>query len=98
MFHRFESWARTWHRSSGHAEAASHMPQLEGPTTKNIQLCTGGLWGEKGEIKSLKKKNKKKQEKGELLNNWRWEKIKLDPNLLYHTHMNHRWIKDFKKL
>ena len=33
------------------------MPQLEGPTTKNIQLCTGGLWGEKGKkIKSLKKK------------------------------------------
>ena len=31
-----------------HAEAVSHMPQLEGPTTKNIQLCTGGLWGEKG--------------------------------------------------
>ena len=23
------------------------MPQLEGPTTKNIQLCTGGLGGEK---------------------------------------------------
>ena len=33
------------------------MPQLEGPTTENIQLCTGGLWGEKGKrIKSLKKK------------------------------------------
>ena len=32
------------------------MPQLEGPTTKNIQVCTGGLWGEKGKIKSLKKK------------------------------------------
>ena len=33
------------------------MPQLEGPTTKNIQLCTGGLWGEKGKKKkSLKKK------------------------------------------
>ena len=32
------------------------MPQLEGPTTKNTQLCTGGLWGEKGKIKSLKKK------------------------------------------
>ena len=31
-----------------HAEVASHMPQLEGPTMKNIQLCTGGLWGEKG--------------------------------------------------
>ena len=35
------------------------MPQLEGPTTKNTQLCTGGLWGEKGKIKSLKKKNKR---------------------------------------
>ena len=32
------------------------MPQLEGPTTKNTQLCTVKLWGEKGEIKSLKKK------------------------------------------
>ena len=31
-----------------HTEAASHMPQLEGLTTKNMQLCTGGLWGEKG--------------------------------------------------
>ena len=30
------------------------MPQLEGPTTKNTQLCTGGLWGEKAKIKSLK--------------------------------------------
>ena len=48
VFRRFESWARTWHRSSNHAEAASHMPQLQGPTTRNIQLCTGGLWGEKG--------------------------------------------------
>ena len=48
VFRWFESWARTWHCSSGHAEAASHMPRLEGPTTKNIQLCTGGLWGEKG--------------------------------------------------
>ena len=27
---------------------------LEGPTTKNIQLCTGGLWEDKGKIKSLK--------------------------------------------
>ena len=48
VFRWFESWARTWHCSSNHAEAASHMPQLEGPTTKNIQLCTRGLWGEKG--------------------------------------------------
>ena len=27
------------------------MPQLEGPTTKNTQLCTGGLWEEKEEKK-----------------------------------------------
>ena len=33
-FHGFGSWVWTWHRSSGHAEAASHMPQLEGPTTE----------------------------------------------------------------
>ena len=32
------------------------MPQLEGPTTKNIQLRTRELWGEKGKIKSFKKK------------------------------------------
>ena len=38
---------------SGHTGAASHMPQLEGPTTKNIQLCTRGLWGEKGKNKNL---------------------------------------------
>ena len=47
-FRRFESWAQTWHHSSSHAEAASHIPQLEGPTTKNTQLCTRELWGEKG--------------------------------------------------
>ena len=44
------------HCSSNHTEAASHMPQLEGPTTKNIQLCNGGLWGEKGKNKIFKKK------------------------------------------
>uniref|UniRef100_A0A5F5PI48 Arylsulfatase B n=1 Tax=Equus caballus TaxID=9796 RepID=A0A5F5PI48_HORSE len=56
VLRRFESWARTWHCSSDHAEAASHMPQLEEPTTKNTQLCTGGLWGEKGKNKIFKKK------------------------------------------
>ena len=45
---RFKSWAGTWHHSSSHTEVASHVPQLEGPTTKNIQLCTERLWGEKG--------------------------------------------------
>ena len=59
VFRWFESWARIWHCSSSHAEAASHMPQLEGPTTKNIQLCTGGLWGEKGKNKIFKKKKKR---------------------------------------
>ena len=33
-------------------EVVSHMPQLEGPTTKNIQLCTWRLWGEKEKLKS----------------------------------------------
>ena len=33
------------------------MPQLEGPTTKNTQLCSEGLWGEKAKIKILKKKD-----------------------------------------
>ena len=55
VFRWFESWARTWHCSSSHTEAVSHMPQLEGPTTKSIQLCTGGLWGEKGKKQNLKK-------------------------------------------
>ena len=32
------------------------MPQLEGPTTKNTQLCTGELWEKKEKIKSLKQK------------------------------------------
>ncbi|XP_070111110.1 interleukin-15 receptor subunit alpha isoform X1 [Equus caballus] len=60
VFPWFESWAWSWHCSPNHAEAASHMPQLEGPTTKNIQLCAGGLWEEK--IKSLKKKKKGSRE------------------------------------
>ena len=34
------------------------MPQLEGPATKNTQLYTGEVWGEKGKVKSLKKKKK----------------------------------------
>ena len=52
-FHRFGSWARTWHRSSGHAQAASHMPQLEGPTAR-IYNYVPGSFGEK-------KKNEKKK-------------------------------------
>ena len=41
----FRSLAWTWHRSSGHAEVASHMPQLEGPGTR-IYNNVLGLWGE----------------------------------------------------
>ena len=63
-FHGFESWAQTWHRSPGNAEVASHMPQLEGPTEKNIQLCTGGF-GEKKEknkiFKNINNNNKTKE-------------------------------------
>ena len=33
------------------------MPQLQGPTIRSIQLCTGGLWGEKGKNKIFKKKD-----------------------------------------
>ena len=56
-FRRFESWVPTWHRSSSRAESASHMPQLEGSTTENIQLCPGGALGRKKKNKILKKKN-----------------------------------------
>ena len=44
-------------RSSGRVEAASHMPQLEGPTTKiyNHILGGGGGWGEKSRKKEKKK-------------------------------------------
>ena len=51
-FHQFGSWARTWQRSSGHTEVASHMPQLEGPTTKIYSYVQGGF----GEKKQEKKK------------------------------------------
>ena len=52
---RLGSWVQTWHCSSGHIEAASHMPHLEGATTKNTQLCTGGLWGKEERGKKTKR-------------------------------------------
>src|SRR3712207_6271109 len=45
-FHRFRSWAQTWHCSSGHAEAASHMPQPEALTSRIYNYVLGGF-GEK---------------------------------------------------
>ena len=53
-FRWFGSWAWTWHRSSSHAEVASYMPQLEGPSTK---ICNYVLWGfgKKKQRKKIKK-------------------------------------------
>ena len=42
-----------WHHSSGHAQAASHMPQLEGPTTRMYNYVLGGIWGEKAKKKKI---------------------------------------------
>ncbi len=57
VFRWFESWARTWHCSSGHAEAASHLPQPEGSTTeKYTTMYQGALGRKRKKIKSLKKK------------------------------------------
>ena len=59
-FPRFWSWAGTQHRSLGHAEVASQMPQPEGPTTKKYTTTYRGALGEKGKkIKSVKKKPQK---------------------------------------
>ena len=55
VFRWIRSWARTWHCSLNHAEAASHVPQLEGPTMKNIYNLYQGAWGEKGKNKIFKK-------------------------------------------
>ena len=49
VFCCFESWAGTRHGLSGHAEAASHMPQLEGPTTKIYTTMYRGALGRKKE-------------------------------------------------
>ena len=50
-FHQFESWVQTWHRSSGHAIAASHIAEPEGPTTRICNYILGGF---------VEKKKKKK--------------------------------------
>ena len=51
---------QTWHHSSGHAEAASHLAQPEGPTAR-IQLCTGVGGRHWGEEEGGKKERKKKK-------------------------------------
>ena len=52
VFRCFKSWAWTRYHSSSHAEEASHMPQLEGPTTKEY---TTMYWEDLGEKKQEKK-------------------------------------------
>ena len=54
-FHRFESWARIYHCSLGHAGAASHIPPLEGPTTKIYTTVYWGALGRRRKTKILKK-------------------------------------------
>ena len=51
-FSQLGSWAQTWHRLSGHAEAASHIAQPEWPTTGIYNYVLGGF----GEKKKKKKK------------------------------------------
>ena len=46
---RILAWTR--HHSLGHVEAASHIPQLEGPTTKIYNYVLGGFGEEKAEKK-----------------------------------------------
>ena len=53
-FCSFGSWAGTRHHSSGHAEVAPHVPQIEGPTSEIYNYVLGGF-GEKKQ----KEKNKK---------------------------------------
>ena len=49
---QFRSRVWTWHYSSGHAEAASHIPEPEGPTT----IIHNYVLGDFGEKKKKKKK------------------------------------------
>ena len=50
-FRWFGSWARTWHHSSGHAEAATHTAELEGPTTRRYNYVLGGFGEKKKKLK-----------------------------------------------
>ena len=54
-FCRFGSWAWTWHRSSGQAEAASHMPHPEALTTRIYNYVLEGF-GEKKKKERRKKR------------------------------------------
>ena len=58
----------------GHGHGTARQAMLRWRPTchnwKDPQLYTGGLWGEKGKIKSLKKEKKRKETENE----WPWGK------------------------
>ena len=65
--HRFGSLVWTWHRSSGHAEVASHIAQAEVLTTRIYNYVQGALGEEEeknhwqqmlAQVPNLKKKKK----------------------------------------
>ena len=58
----FRSWVPTWYRSSSHAEAVSHIAEVEGPTTRIYIYVLGGI-GEKKEKKEKEEKEKQEIEK-----------------------------------
>ena len=51
-FHQFGPWAQTWHCSSSHAEAAPHVAEPKGPTTRIYNYVLGVLWEKKKKEKS----------------------------------------------
>ena len=48
VFRWFESWARTWHCSSNHAEERATCHNEKDPQRRIYNYVLGGLWGEKG--------------------------------------------------
>ena len=66
-FCRFGYWVRTWHRSSSHSEAMSHIAQLEALTTRIYNYVLGGF---------REKKKKKKEDWQQMLSSGANLKIK----------------------
>ena len=51
--HWFGFWMQTWHRSSGHAQAASHIAQPEAPTTTVYSYVLGAFGRREGKKRNL---------------------------------------------
>ena len=79
-FHELGSQAWTWHRSSSHAEVASHIAQPEGPTT-GIHNYVLGDFGDKNKKKKVVDFNSSPECKPNLINDlllmnniwWKWQ-------------------------